>query len=381
MPDGRPRSTPGSPPPTPPGRSDRTGVRRPGRATRGRRIVALVGAATVLALVAGALVADRPPAVAGPPLHVARQTAGAVFDGDFPDPSVLLVGHRYYAFSTQSGRFHLQVISSTDLTTWSAPAEALPRLPTWAAPGATWAPAASAMPGGGYELFYAARDRALSTECIGRATSSSPAGPFVDADPEPFLCQPSLGGSIDPYVFSDQGVAYLVWKSDGANGALQQVWSEVLSPGDTGLVGVPSLLLSATAPWEHGIVEGPAMLASATGLYLYFSGNRWSTSAYAIGVVGCDTPLGPCANGLSPQALSTSAGARGPGGPTFFTDRAGEVLMAFAAWSGTPGSAVGRRELYLYGVDTTGTFPTLIELLWPAGRRTAAAPVSGSATG
>jgi beta-xylosidase len=333
----------------------------------------------VLALVIVAVVTDRAPAVAGQPLHVARLTAGAVFDGDFPDPSILLVGDRYFAYSTQSGPFHFQVMSSTDLTTWSAPAEALPQLPTWAEPGATWAPAASAVSGGGYELFYAARDRALSTECIGRATSSSPAGPFVDDASEPLLCQPSLGGSIDPYVFSDQGVTYLVWKSDGANGALQQVWSQVLSPGDAGLVGVPSLLLSATAPWEHGVVEGPAMLATPNGLYLYFSGNRWSTSAYAIGVVGCDTPLGPCANGLSPQALSTSAGVRGPGGPTFFTDRAGEMLMAFAAWSGTPGSASGRRELYLYGVDTTGTFPTLIELLWPAGHRTAAASATGSA--
>jgi hypothetical protein len=59
----------------------------------------------------------------------------------------------------------------------------------------------------------------------------------------------------------------------------------------------------------------------------------------------------------------------GPGGPTFFTDRSGQELMAFAAWSGTPVSATGRRELYLYGVDTSGTFPTLVELLRPAASR------------
>ena len=342
---------------------------RPSR--RGWPVVATLAVTVpvVLALIAGTVLVDRGPAVAGGRAPAAGETGGAVYAGDFPDPSVLLVGDRYFAYSTQSGRFNLQVISSTDLTSWSAPSEALPALPDWAEPGATWAPAAAVDPAGGYELYFAARDRVLGTQCIGRAVADTPAGPFVDSSPQPFLCQPSLGGSIDPYLVSDQGVHYLVWKSDGANGALQQVWSQTLAAHDDALLGAPSLLLSATAPWENGVVEGPAMLVTPNGLYLYFSGNRWSTSDYAIGVVGCDSPLGPCANGLSPVVLSTSSAMHGPGGPTFFTDRSGQELMAFAAWSGTPVSATGRRELYLYGVDTSGTFPTLVELLRPAASR------------
>ncbi len=290
-----------------------------------------------------------------------HQTAGPVYRGDFPDPSVLVVDGRYYAYSTQSGPFHIQVITSTDLANWSAPKEALPVLPSWSRSGYTWAPAVTPDPSGGFEMFYAARDKFLGIQCIGRAVSASPLGPFVDTSSQPFLCQEALGGSIDPYVSSDDGARYLIWKSDGANGAPQQVWSEQLVDGDEVLVGGPSLLLSATAPWEKGVVEGPAVLPAANGPFLFFSGNRWSTSSYSIGVVGCDSPLGPCANGLSPRAVSTASGVSGPGGPTFFTDDDGQELMAFAAWSGIPGSATGKRELYLDAVDTSGTFPTLVE--------------------
>jgi beta-xylosidase len=295
---------------------------------------------------------------------------GAAFVGDFPDPSVLVVGDRYVAYSTQSGGENIQVISSTDLLHWSRPRDALPVLPGWAEAGYTWAPAVVADPSGGYEMYFAARDAALGLQCIGRATSPSPLGPFADPSPRPFLCQASLGGSIDPYVFASGGTSYLIWKSDGENGSPQQVWSAVLDATNTGLAGPAVLLLSATSDWEDGVVEGPAMLQTPTGLFLYFSGNRWSTSAYSIGAVGCDTPLGPCVNAPTGQVVSSLSDLSGPGGPTFFVATDGEPMMAFAAWSGPPGSTTGRRELYVDAVDTTGTSPTLTEVLVP--RRTPA---------
>ena len=53
----------------------------------------------------------------------------------------------------------------------------------------------------------------------------------------------------------------------------------------------------------------------------------------------------------------------GPGGPTFFVAHNGQMMMAYAAWSGDPGTAEARRELYLDYVDTGGVKPTLIEVL------------------
>ncbi len=111
------------------------------------------------------------------------------------------------------------------------------------------------------------------------------------------------------------------------------------------------------------------MLQTGTGLFLYFSGNSWSSSAYSIGTVGCDTPLGPCVNTPTGQTVSSQSDLSGPGGPTFFTAKDGETMMAFAAWSGVPGSATGKRELYLDAVGTTGASPTLTEILVPRSGR------------
>jgi len=321
--------------------------------------------AAALMVILALLVRPGPVSSATTFTRTTTDVSGAVFSGNFPDPSILVVHGRYFAYATQSDGENIQVISSADLIHWSGRRDALPVLPAWAIAGYTWAPAVVANPGGGYEMFYAARDRALGVECIGRATSSSALGPFIDSDAQPFLCQSALGGSIDPYVFVSGGSSYLIWKSDGENGAPQQVWSETLNPLNTSLVGEASLLLSATSTWEDGVVEGPAMLQTSTGLFLYFSGNRWSSSRYAIGVVGCDTPMGPCVNTSSDQVVSSESGLSGPGGPTFFVAADGMTMMAYAAWSGQPDAAVGKRELYIDDVDTTGTSPTLVEMLVP----------------
>jgi beta-xylosidase len=326
------------------------------RWTFGLVALALAGSAGL------ALVASEP---AGSTAPTDRMTTGAAYDGDFADPSVLVAHGRYYAYSTQAAGSNIPVISSLDLIHWSTPTDALPNLPSWAQSGFTWAPAVADDPAGGYQMFFAARDPELDGQCIGRATSSSPTGPFVDHSDQPFLCQTSLGGSIDPYVFTTAGTSYLIWKSDGANGSPQQIWSQQLDERDTALVGRPALLLSATSSWEDGVVEGPAMLATPSGLFLYFSGNRWSSSDYSIGVVGCDTPLGPCVNAPTGQEVSVRSHRSGPGGPTFFVAEDGRTLMAYAAWSGTPGTPNSRRELYIDQVDTTGTSPTLTEMLVP----------------
>ncbi len=326
---------------------------------------AVVG--VVLVLSVGAEAATAAATQPGRAEPAAALVPGPVYAGDFPDPSILVADGRTFAYSTQSGGANIQMIVSTDLLHWTRPVDALPVLPEWAVAGYTWAPAVASDPSGGYEMFYAARDRASGLQCIGRATSSTPGGPFIDPSQQPFLCQSSLGGSIDPYVFADGGSDYLIWKSDGAGGRPQQLWSQQLDAANDAPVGTSSLLLSATSPWEDGVVEGPAMLQTTGGLFLYFSGNRWSTSSYAIGEVGCDSPLGPCVNAPTGQEVSTLSHLEGPGGPTFFTTASGQVMMAFAAWSGPVGSTEGQRQLYMDRVDTSGTSPTLIEMLVPEG--------------
>jgi hypothetical protein len=105
-------------------------------------------------------------AVSGPCTQLAGGSgAGLVFPFDFPDPSLILVGQTYFAYATNSVAGNIQIISSTDLSHWTAVGNALPSLPTWATPNNTWAPSV-AMIGGTFVLYYAANVAGTADECI-----------------------------------------------------------------------------------------------------------------------------------------------------------------------------------------------------------------------
>jgi beta-xylosidase len=292
-------------------------------------------------------------------------TATLVYDQNFPDPTVLVVDHTYYAYSTNSDGENVPVIESDDLTHWTAIGDAMPVLPSWATAGYVWSPSVTVAPSGGYELFYSAYDEAEGVQCLGRATSSSPLGPFVDISDEPFLCQASAGGSIDPSVVRFDGVDYLLWKSDGEDGQPQTILSARLSADDTDLVGPTSTLLSANESWEDGTVEGPAFVEVSGVLYLFFSGNQWSTAQYTMGETTCTSPLGPCASAGVEKVSVSSNTASGAGGPSFFvTD--GRTYMVFAAWvGGIIGNESGHRAMFImalvnqHGEATLGGASTL----------------------
>jgi RND superfamily putative drug exporter len=285
------------------------------------------------------------------------------YGADFADPSVLVAHGRYYAYATQLGGENIQMISSKDLQSWTRPKDALPELPLWAVPGFTWAPAVEPDPNGGYQMYFAARDRALGIECIGRAVARTPIGPFTDPSHRPFVCQVSLGGSIDPSVFEDGGSDNLIWKSDGANGAPQRIWSQAFDRGDNTLSGSPVPLLSATTDWEAGVVEGPAMLRLGGSLHLYFSANRWSSYWYSIGSVTCESPLGPCRSTQPRRELATTTGMIGPGGPSFFMTASGRTMMAFAAWTRDPLGPLSRRGLFITELSANGSERVLVSAL------------------
>src|SRR5258706_4490866 len=163
-----------------------------------------------------------------------------VFDGDFPDPFVLVSGGRYFVYGTQTGDLNVQVMESADLARWEHRGEALPELPRWAARGRTWSPAVLEREGG-FALYYAVRHQGAGRQCISVATGSDPAGPFVDRSEGPLIFQEDRGGSIDPSPFVDAGgTAYLLWKSDdNAIGRSPSLWGGPLQPHGRGLAGPP----------------------------------------------------------------------------------------------------------------------------------------------
>jgi len=289
-------------------------------------------------------------------------STGLVYPFDFPDPDVLRVGGTYFAYATNSVGGNIQIIQSGDLTHWSAVGNALPTLPSWAAPNGTWSPAVVQL-GGTFLLYYAAIEPSFegNYECISVATATRPQGPFIDSSTAPMECQPALDGSIDPSPLVDSGGGlFLEWKSNGGAGPTT-IWSEQLAA--SGLTMAPNTtpvqLLAPDEGWQGGMIEAPDLVETGGRYLLFYSGNYWGSSNYGEGFATCAGPLGPCTDASAQPILSSGTGVSGPGGASIFTDSSGSTRIAFAAW--TPGQ-VGyphSREFYLRRLNLSGGSPVV----------------------
>jgi len=285
---------------------------------------------------------------------------GPVYPFDFADPDILVVKGTYYAYGTNSTDGNVQIMESTDLSHWAKAGDALPTLPSWAAPGYTWAPAVVHLKRS-YVLYYTAALSGSRLPCVSVATARRPQGPFTDTTRGPLVCQRTLGGSIDPSPYLDgAGRPYLAWKSNGFGAQTAAIWAQALDPQGTALRGSgPSELLRPSRPWEGSVVEAPSMV-TVNGTYdLFYSGNNWNSADYAIGVAHCAGVLGPCTTSLSGPLLGSQPNLEGPGGESVFTDAQGDLEMAFQAW--LPG-AVGYphpRLLFIRPLAVTGGVPVV----------------------
>lgn len=292
------------------------------------------------------------------------RTGGVVtpaFPGDFPDPYVLVDGQGYWAYSTGSGGRDLQVMSSRDLHRWTAPQEALAGLPAWASRGLTWAPAVVQL-GGRYLMYYTVRETSSGRQCISVAAASRPSGPFVDTSTGPLVCQADRFGSIDPTPVVDGQHRYLVWKSDdNAGGATTHLWGRELAPDGLTWAGPAHHLLEALAPWHGGIIEGPSMVVAGGAHILFYGAGPWSSARAGVGYATCAGPLGPCTDrSMSGPWLGNRPGAAGPSSPAVFTDLAGELRLAYHAWTGPIGYENGGvRALFLGRLTFAAGSPVL----------------------
>jgi beta-xylosidase len=276
---------------------------------------------------------------------------------NFPDPSVLRVGYRYYAFGTATGGAYLPIMSSGNLVQWVArsayttPAQGgfgndgLPAPASWAVDRPVgnrlskevWAPGAAQI-GGRFVVYYAARvalDRARF--CISAATSPTPDGPYTDSTKAPLWCDSDPNGSIDPQPFvDDDGTPYLLWKSEGDPGRLPtRIWIRRLAPD--GLSFAPGSsgvnLLSTSQAWEGRVIENPSMVRWKGRLYLFYSGNEHQSGDYATGYAVCATPTSGCRKHDRNPILRSRGNQLGPGGASAFVDHIGQLRIAFHWWN------------------------------------------------
>jgi beta-xylosidase len=251
-----------------------------------------------------------------------------------------LSGGLYYLFMSKTGvdQPEVPVETATVPGDWSAATDALPEMPSWATPGWAWAPDVHQF-GSHFVLYFTSLVRGTATMCIGAAVSSEIAGPYK-AISTPFICQPQLGGSIDPRTFVDaNGKLYMVWKSDQdavSHDTDTLVFSEPLSSDGLHLLGQPTVIFEPDLSWQGYIVEAPQLVDVQGAYYLFYSANWFNNPSYAIGAARCDGPLGPCAD-TSPEPLlqSNSQGA-GPGEQSVFSDPSGIWMLYSPTYSTEP---------------------------------------------
>ncbi len=273
---------------------------------------------------------------------------------DFADPFVLRVGHRYYAYSTNTGTLHIPVMRVAGFFDSGRRHDALPTLPPWAKPGATWAPSVLAV-AGRYVMYYTTTVAVTDAQCLSRAVATTPDGPFTDTSTGPWIC-PHPGGAIDPSpVATADGHLYLTWKSfDGFTGIV----AAELSTDGLQLTSPTRNLLAATLPWEGGTVEAPALVATTNGYRLFYSGGDWRTAGYAVGAARCVSPLGPCTKVGDQPLIASIPKAVGPGGEEVFTDDKGHDWLVLHAWvNGRAGYPDGARGLFVVPLSITGPQP------------------------
>jgi len=243
---------------------------------------------------------------------------------------VIKVAGVYYMFASQELFFgpNVPLTTSKSLARWvSKPIDAMPLLPAWADPGFTWSPDVRKLDGR-YVMWFNANVAGTGfdgVKCIGVATASRVAGPYVSMDPTPAVCQRDHLGSIDPRTFrGPDGRLWLLWKSDDNSDLNADTHSSIyiqqLSSDGLRVVGQPTALMSADLPWEGRIVEAPDMVYASGRYWLFFSGNWFNQPAYGIGVALCSGPTGPCAPASTGPWLSSNTQGAGPGEESFYYD-------------------------------------------------------------
>jgi beta-xylosidase len=308
--------------------------------------------------------------------------AGPVVASNFPDPALLYADGITYAYSTNTAGIHIPVATSRDNTTFTIQPnyDALPDLAPWETANAVWAPDVIALSPTSYVMYYASGTQSSGGKyhCIGVATSSSPAGPFVPS-PQPLICPdgPSTGGAIDPDAFLDpvSNTLYLTYKLDGnalgnggaCNNGIAPIHStpimlQQLSPDGLSLVDGPSQILDRDDR-DGPLVEAPSLYRSSEGVYfLFFASGCFSSNTYATSYATSKNIAGPYTKAARSLLITgDGAGVVGPGGLDVVSAGEGTLVAFHGIVSGGPSRKTRRdspplvRAMYRAEIVTSGS--------------------------
>jgi arabinan endo-1,5-alpha-L-arabinosidase len=270
-----------------------------------------------------------------------------VIDADFPDPAVILAPDGYYyAYATQTLRdghwINVQVARSADLVEWEQLGDALPEKPVWARTTQDfWAPSVI-FDGSTYFMYYSATpdicERHERGHCLAIATSTSPAGPFVD------MGQPLLLGVgfefIDPMAYDDPatGKRLLYWGSGFQPIRVQELAPDRISFAK-GSLPIDLIWPNPVKGAFPRLVEACWVMKHEDYYYLFYSGDNCCgpDAEYGVMVARSESATGPFesleqAKGV-PHSLMLFKSERwlAPGHNSIVTDKAGQVWIVYHA--------------------------------------------------
>ncbi len=304
-----------------------------------------------------------------------RQTPVAVRVWDNSDPGVLVDGSTTYLFgSTNNKKVPVRKVTSLWTTLGESKAEwngyastrpkadAMPTRPAWVNPtrfGGTWqiwAPSPIKI-GSTYYLYFAGSRAGAGNlhndQCIGRASSSVPAGPYTPSSTPLYCGLPKEAGSnpwgrgvLDPEVFrAPDGKLYLLVSLSRTEDPIGVVRLSSTGLVQGGLNAKPTVLVKRTLPWQDGsdnktLTRGEGTLENPTMIYepntktylLFYSAGRWDRATYNTGFARCLSPTGPCTAQTAGPFLKSGAGRTGVGGLTVFRTSDGVARVAYSSW-------------------------------------------------
>lgn len=303
-----------------------------------------------------------------------------VLDMDFPDPTVINVHGKYFAYATNGSyngkTLNIRIASSTDLQHWKIEGDALPQKPSWASTTQDfWAPDVIYDQSlNKYVMFYSGKsDDTTTDKCLGVAFADKPEGPFVDKG-SPLICGKSFI-NIDPKALIDpkSGKKLLYWGSAFEPIKVQEMendWQHF----KTGSSPQPMVWPGKEKEYTH-LIEGGWVDYANGYYYLYYSGDNCcgNKANYAVLVARSKNAFGPF------ETLGTNNGTNksvilekddvwlAPGHNSIFRDNNGQTWIAYHAIKkatvnpGPEGNHYYGREMCLKKIVYKNGWPVLVE--------------------
>lgn len=306
-------------------------------------------------------------------------------DGSAADPDMVQSGDHFDTSSTgRTGGPNVPVrITPTAGIGGTKPAkDAMPDGPgSWAMScKAIWAPSVVYY-NGKWRIYYTATKAGTAScadpnsngqKCIGTATSKGGlAGPYT-VNRRGWACPAKGRWAIDPDAFVSGGRLYVVYRDDAVTSGAETGISVVRTDSNGNAVWSTrqTLLTSTQISWDTRgssagtrIVENPSLIKAGETWRLFFSGNKFASKRYAVGLASCGSKL--MDNRCTPTHVNrpwfgyTGAGGidpihglpgnhPGPGGLSVFRNSNGTAKVVWHWWadpgrpalSGTMGSAL-----------------------------------------